>query len=883
MSDSNFFHLESTGEAMILKKKQIAVLVGQACAALTLATAAQISLAQEGSTERVTVTGSNIKRVAAEAPTAVQVISSKDIEKTGATTANEVFLNLASFSAYNDEVAVTSAPSRSTMGFRNFDASNVLVLVNGRRVARNAVNGQAYDLNSIPMSALERVEILKDGAAAIYGSDAVAGVVNFVMRRNFQGAEVSGTAGETSYGDGTEKRVSAAIGYGDLNTDGYNVLLTVDGFRRDIVMRRNRDASFKKVVGQYNEAAPTGNIYAPQTGGKYEPINPCPETLVSDNLGTYCPYYFNQDINLIPGTERTGMFLSFTKKLSADANFFAEYMKSKVNTFNSFSAPPGSFAASRAPLILASDIVTQAGTLIPAGTYASGTAKVRIRFDQNGVRRFIIDSEAERWATGVEGRRWDVDYSFDVGHSSTKTSELSTGFFDYATAQKDQAAGRFDPFAPGLSASDLAPYNVAGTNRTRSSLDFVNFRGSKDLFPLAGGQAAVAAGVSFNAEKLEINPDELTASGRVSTTGSPVAPLPETTRRLKSFFVEMSLPFMKGLETQVALRYDSYSDVGSVTTPKVAAKYTVTPNFALRGSYAEGFVAPDLELLYKPGESESAEFVRDNAACAEQNIVDCAANQVTTYFVSNPNLKPERSKTFALGAVFSPMKDLDLAVDAFKIEKTGRIGSSLQYILDHPDAIVGGQLASSYVTRAAAIAPFTLGAIDYALVPYQNIGLEQSTGVEVSAQYKMMALGGQWAFNNELSYYFSYKRAQAPGAQLEEYIGLMDTPEYRNVFSVGYSTGPWFAGVTARTLGGFYDATEPTEVDSSTAKVPAWTTFDLQASYQGILSKNDKFVFGVKNAADKKVISTLYDNNAGFPASQNALGRFTYVSYSYKF
>jgi iron complex outermembrane receptor protein len=841
-----------------------------------LLSAGQVAQSQEApSLERVTIIGSNIKRVEAAAPTVVQTIRPADIEKTGATTVNEVFMNLPGFRAYNEESNATSAPSRSSVQFRNFDETNVLVLVNGRRISRNAVNGSAYDLNSIPAAAIERVEILKDGAAAIYGSDAVSGVVNFVLKRDLQGGTATVAYGDAlSNHDGTERRLSAAYGFGSLEEDGYNFLLTGDYFQRDVVLRRDRaPTAFRKGPGQYNEAAPTGNLQdATVTGGNFTPINACKEDLVTDQQGTYCPYYFNVAINLIPKTERGGFFSAFTKKLGANTTAFAEVMATKASTQNAFSAPPGRFRNVTVP---AGGVTLADGTVIPAGQVVE---LIRVRYDQNGVRRFLPKAQALRVVTGVEGAVGGFDYAVDVGRSQTKTSELSTGFFDYASAQADVNAGTFNPFIVPL-AADISKYNVAGTTATKTSLTFVNAHGSLQLGELGGGAAAVAAGYSGGRESLDIMPDDISEAGRVSATGTGVVPLKDAKRTIQSVYSELSLPFMKGVETQAAVRFDHYSDFGNVVTPKLAAKWTVVPALAFRASFGKGFIAPNLEDLYRDG-IESAEFVRDTAQCKAQNIApeDCVVDQIDTTIRSNKDLKPEKSTTISLGFVAAPLPQLSLQADYFSIKKTGRIDTSLQYLIDNPDAIVAGKKASDYITRSGT------GAIQFADSPKFNTGDEKSTGIELGVVYRTdPAPWGRLTFDNQTSYYIRYAKAQAPGTPLLGYLGLMDYPRYRNVYNMTYEISDLSLTTYVRTMGGFYDAQEPTEVTADTKKIGAFTTIDFQIGVANLLSKGSRFSIGMKNALNTKPTQSDNDNNSGFPTSQSAVGRFLYSSFSVPF
>src|SRR5678816_4480958 len=225
---------------------------------------------------RVDVTGSNIKRVEGEGALPVEIVTKAEIQRTGARTVNELLRYIPSVDIYDQGEIASNSPSGSgtaTIKLRGLAETNVLVLLNGRRLPVSALYdstgaGAAVDVNMIPLSAIERVEILKDGGSAIYGADAVAGVVNFITRKDFQGVEVTGRYGISSEGDGEEKGASLAAGFGNYDRDGYNVLFAFDYFKRDPIYRKDREISksvdFRRLgsLDGRSSFAPRGNFVA---------------------------------------------------------------------------------------------------------------------------------------------------------------------------------------------------------------------------------------------------------------------------------------------------------------------------------------------------------------------------------------------------------------------------------------------------------------------------------------------------------------------------------------------------------------------------------------------------------------------------------------------
>jgi iron complex outermembrane receptor protein len=852
-----------------MRVKQLAVAI-----ALIGAGAAINAQAEEkvNKVERVEVTGSSIKRIKKEAPTAVQVVTKEQIQATGATTVNEVFLKSAAFSSYNDEANATGAPGRATVGFRQLTADDVLILLNGRRLAKNGVNGSAYDLNSIPAAAVERIDILKDGASAVYGSDAIAGVINIITKKNLQGGEVTTSYGISSDGDGAETRLAAAFGYGDIEEQGFNLLVTAEKFDRDAIFRRDRAITSMKGPTSYNEAALTFNRVSPSTNGKFKPVHACAEPLVTDSKGTYCPYYFNQEINLTPESHRQGLFGLLNIALGENNRLFIEALSSTNDTVNSFSAAPGSIKGIKANN--------------PTNPFGEDISNLRVRFNQGGPRTFLPDTEYSRYSTGLEGSISSVDYKFNIGRNVSKTSELSKNFFDFATLGKDVNAGTIDILTKMPTKDQLSKYFVSGTTKTETIVDSANLGVSTTLFDLPAGPLGIALGLSYNKESLSIDPDAISQAGRVSATGNPKYSVSSdlAKRTVSSAFFELSVPILKELEAQIALRYDKYSDVGAVTTPKIALRWEPSSDLLFRGSYSEGFRAPGFEDLYQ-GPTDSAEFVKDTQLCQSQGIAkpDCATAQVEVSNLSNSTLKPEKSKSFAMGLVFAPTSSLTTSLDYYWIQKNDAIDRSLQYLIDNPNFMLNGRPASSYIKRAAAPAG-QIGAIESGDNPLNNVAQIEVSGLEWGLEYKFpRAEWGQITVENQVSYNLSYEKAQAPGEKLESYLNLMDRPQVRDVLRVSYVYGGFTLNTFIRSMSGFYDAQTPGDKTDETAEIPSFTTVDLTASYKDLFVKGFSINGGAKNIFNRTPTTSTADNAAGFPTSQSAVGPFYYMGAGYKF
>ena len=856
--------------------------------------------------ERVEITGSSIKRAQDESPTAVQIITRKDIEKTGATSANELFLAIPAFSSINDESVATSAPSRSTVGFRQFAADSVLVLINGRRISRNAVNGSAYDLSSIPIAVIERVEVLKDGASAIYGSDAIAGVVNFITKKDFTGVDAGIYYGRTNYKDATERRVTGTVGFGNYDKDRFNAFVSIDKFTRDILLRKNRPETFRDAPNQYNNAAPTGNFTvtspaaSPLANGAFYPVNTCLNALKTDVLGTYCPYFFNESINLIPKTERLSAMVSAQFKASESMRFYFEALSSRNESLNSFSPPPGTIRNLR--VTAADNLIGLGGARVPTDSLVS----LRIRFDQAGVRRFETDAEFNRYTFGTDGTAFGWDYVAEFGQSKSQNTELKKGFFNYRlyTADANPATGTrtINPFIVP-NAAQLTKYQIAGRVDSVGSVDFINLRLNKELFTLPAGAVGASFGFSTVKESLTFLPDANSQSGAVSVTGTPDLPVGGS-RRVNSVFGELAIPIIKNLEAQVAIRYDKYGSlvdntpalidstaasvgigsIGSVTTPKVALRFAPVKELTLRGSYSKGFVVPDFQSLFRDN-VESAEFIRDNPRCKALGITVCETTQYDSVNRSSPKLKPERSTSFALGAAFSPTNNFTATLDYFNIVKKDVIARSLQFLVDNPNYVLpDGRVASTLVERAGGSPTGAIVALDN---PIANLAGKKAAGLEFGVQFKYdLGAAGKISLGNDYYYVLKDVKQDAPGEAFKNSIGLIDVPKFRNKFTIGWDLSNYGVLASINTLGSFNDVSDVNLLADPTVvkvKVPTFTTLDLQASVSDLFIKGLRGSIGAKNIANKRPSLTIEDQAAGFPTSQSAVGRFTYVQVNYSF
>lgn len=857
---------------MKLSKKQLALAV---VSAVTVGTA----LAQQPQKiEKIEVTGSNIKRVDSEGPQPVAIITKEEIAKKGVASTNDLLRSLSYMSSFNDELTVNSpnASGTAAAGFRGLAGDQTVVLLNGRRLANYGFDGQFTDLNTIPLSAIERVEVLKDGASAIYGADAIGGVINFITRRDFRGAEVSVGYGRSSRGDADETTASGTIGFGDYTSQRFNVMLNANYFKREPIFNLDRErtstADYRRFGGsnQLSTFAPTGNVRNPVTN-LWEPYQPCPspDLLVTPSPlgpGTTCAFDFAPFRPTIFGTDRMGFLGSASFKLAENHRLFAEALYSK--TENDLQAAP-------AP----------ANINIPAGNPINrfNTAvTVRGRPLQAGPRITNNEAEATRFVVGLDGALANYDYSISVGQAKNKATNNDSGYFLTDRLFAAIGAGTFNPFLTNNSATVLASIAATPVRKGETSYDFVEGKLSGELASLPAGPLGFAVGVNFGKDKLSDVPNPDQQAGNIF--GSIAQSAAVGSRDSRAAYAELAVPIIKNLEAQLAVRYDSYEGGTKSTTPKVAMRYQPVQQVLFRASYAEGFKMPSLRDLFG-GQNQSADSVQDFPGCAARGVTRaaCPRLQYDRFSGGNPGLKPEQSESYNIGILIEPNANFNIGIDYFIIDKEDEIGLvPTQYVIDNVPYRPGTftPLAGSIgVTRDAG------GTIVNVITGQGNLGARKIRGVDFSTAFKTKLGVADVNLGFNATVYDKYDYADLPGDPLYGRLGLLNLPRYKWVATSGMEYGPWSGGLTYTFTPAMWDkpqSTAATPVGPSDRRVGEFGTLDLVASYKGF--KGMTIGAGVKNVLDKEPPFSNNDTRAyGFAAVHDIRGRYFYGTISYKF
>lgn len=819
------------------------------------------AFAQQDSTqrlERVEVTGSAIRRVQAETALPVTVITKRDIERTGASTVNELLRSLPSADFYDDGELASNSPAGSgtaTIALRGLGSSSTLVLLNGRRLPKDPFSGGgAVDVNMLPLSAIERVEILRDGASAIYGADAVAGVVNFITKTDYTGIEGRVGFGQSKYGDGTEKNIGFSFGAGNLEKDRYNFFFTLDKFDRDPVFRSDRAISrsvdFRAAGGgdRRSSFAPQGNIIDPDTfDWTGRTVQPCPPELFS---GGRCRYDFNSSIlTQYNAANRLGGMLSGQFKLTSDVRASLQYF---------FSESKNHFEAHPVP-----DYFSLANGDIIAG-----------RFMQGGPRITDRKSNLGQLVAALDGNFRGFDWSVDVGEGRTRVVNRDRNYYDQTKWYAAVDGGLLDPTVNTNNAALVDSLKVNPLRVGELSQRFANLKLSGQLggLTLAGGPILFATGAQFVRENLSDIPDALTQAGEV--VGSIQQSAVDASRTSKSVFFESILPFTKTLEGQAAVRYDSYPGSNS-TSPKLGLKWTAAQNLAFRASVADSYRVPTLKDLYGQQEQGASNF-NGAANCAVLGLASTCDISGWEISGGNKNLKPEKGRTMSFGTILALGSNFNAIVDVWNIK-----------IKDGIDSLTVSQaIQQGFWDRDPADNRYRV------FTNLQNFGKSEVSGLDLDMRYRIPRLAvGNLALRATATHYLQNRRSQGVGSEWEQVLGSYATPRVRATFSASLDKGPWAGTLAYRWVGGFWDSdvyTSSTQTRPEEArKVPGMGEVDLTASYAGF--KNLRIDFGIRNLlnemppySEQNAASNRY-TQMGFAELYSARGRFAYARLTYQF
>lgn len=879
------------------------------CRGLTAAVAATCMLAglaqaqkppdeKLGQLEKVMVTGSRLSRPDLETPSPVQIVTREEIDRSGAVSLAEVMQRLPASNSGTFSENSIAGNGAGGVSLHGLGANSTLVLINGRRVSSFGFadpfgfgQGTFVDLNQIPVSVIERVEILLDGASALYGSDAVAGVVNVILRRDYRGAEASASFGRSTHGDSTQRQASVTFGFGDRRDDGYNLFASFARIDQDPV---KASARWHSRTGDYRgfglddyrtSNAYPGNLYTADNRTFLQPLAGCAliGEATSANPGR-CLLDESASQDIVAGSHRDALFMAGTAALRRGFELFGDATFSRtVSRISQWGVPVTSY--------FNLGVLPHPFILLPAGDPQNPyPTEVALRTRFNDVPEATTPtSDTQRVVIGVRHGNlagWDVESGLLWSHSLTRVA--TTGLVDEKVLVREvvDADGRAvpsfrfgDPGAndPSLMARLYPRLEAVG----ETSLVSIDVRGRRDLIELPGGTMQIALGAEARRERFSTAPDPLTESGDVSllsgwkATGS---------RNVGSAYAELALPLLRTFEASLAARYDHYDDFGGTFNSKAGVKWKLASGVAVRATYSTAFRAPSaIETRQAP--IRVFVEVRDPRTCAVADASNPNCDVVVdSVYSGNPGLRPERARSTTAGIVVEPWRNAAFTVDVFRIHRHDQASA-----ID-PNYLLANESLYSGVVRNA---DGTLREID--LKP-SNLASVRVSGLDATAKARTTVEGiGRLGVDGSYEWLPHYRIRPTPDAQDADYAGTYAQPKSRARLSFSVDRGPWQSSLsvnyTGRYLRSFsaldlscpYDA--PGSIHPELCNIRSWRTTDLFIGYTGIanlelglLIRNLDNVQAPFDSNNVPGVFTAYD-----PSYHSAVGRFFQLTGKYTF
>lgn len=805
---------------------------------------------QAQTTERIEVTGSRIKRAEAEGALPVTVISREQLESSGAVTVaefirNSTFTSVGSFRPQSG----SSAQAFAGVNLRGLGEARTLVLVDGRRVAKAPNVGDSVDMNSIPMAAVERIEILTDGASAIYGSDAIGGVVNVILRKDFEGLYLKAGMTSPSVKGGDREEYTAIMGF---TSDKGRIIAGASKSSRDIIFVRDYPWGYTPGASTFSNTL--NEAIDPVTPGAFiANAGTCDfpdKGFYTDGNGR-CRYDFNLVAADEAATSSESLFTRGEIRLGTDWNAYMNASVTRNKSFGRYAPVPDNI------LITPGSVFDQQHLNRGEGGDAYF---LRHRFAAAGNRDTSTDGNLYDIGLGVQGTVGNFDLDFGVRRTESKLIETGRGFVVKGLATAAINNGTYivdDPFTN----TDTVLKSITTTTGRESIFAQTELYASAttDLFKMGGGAAKLYLGAEARKEKYQDIYDSLSEAGEVlGSSGNSAA----GGREVSAFTAEAVFPIFKELEASLAARYEHYSDYGSDFSPKASLAFRPMKELTLRAAAGKGFRAPSLPILtQKP--AYSADTVVDLRNCQFENPdwteEDCDGyeQQINGLRIANPELKSEKSTQFSVGAVWDITPALSIKADYWNTKIKDTISFiSAQQIVDRDNGDSDLPIPGGLSIRRDPVT----GAILQIVSGYANEGTLQFSGLDLDIlfQHKYSGFG---AFRHQ----FSYSPVFEAKVNSIETNGDFGVPKERATLANGWKIGDFDFTWNINYIGKNGSKAD----DNYTG---AYITHDVQAAWNTPI-KGSKVTIGAVNVTEK------FPALVGSPYDQKPFNYYLYDAY----
>jgi iron complex outermembrane receptor protein len=821
----------------VAKAIRLAMMFGAAATASVSTSAFSAEEAAEEEMEKIEVTGSRIKRTDLEGASPVTVITAEDMKIEGNFTVADA-LRSSTFNSFGSfsERSGSAAQSQATVNLRGAGSNRTLVLLDGKRMPGSpTLGGSSANLNAIPMAAVERIEILTDGASSTYGSDAIAGVVNIILKKNYEGLEFNIGTGHRTQDEGQTSSEFSILG--GVSNDKGNITFSFDHQTRKGISDGARD--YTKAKAEDLNGDGRIDIYTDETSGwsYYGATVLTPDfanisaSLECDNLiaqygedtfkrlsaegigydagDDVCGFaYANVSYNTA-SIDRNTVFVDANYEITEDIEWFGRAMFVQNSSFGRYAPPAAPWNN------MAADN--------PHNPYGVDGAYGLFRWVGIGNRDGNVDDYNQDYLMGLRGdldwnnATWEVYYHRNVAdNKSVGEYYLSYGGLAYNEAN-DIDLG---------SEEGIANMKATTLQNSSATMDQLYAGMGFDLFELPGGDVAHYFGMEYMAQTYADTYDGQSEAGLIGgSAGNSAA----GDRDITAFFYEAVLPIVDSVELNIAARYDDYSDFGDNLAPKVAVRWQALDSVVVRASYSEAFRAPGLDEL-NAATTFSAEDAIDNKACAANNIDPCPERQYNTYYKSNPNLGAETSEYTNLGVSWDITDNIGLTVDYFNLEISNVVSTkSVQGLLtdEAQGEVTAIPIGSDTTNETFYLMRDTNGGLFEAGTGYYNGDLLSIEGADIKFNSFFETSIGDFSVDWTNSFIIDY-------GDDYNYAGTAGAPEHKSVLTARYMVSDhsftWSTNYTGSTAASDY--IDDTTFDLITeGTLDAWIIHNVTYTY----------------------------------------------------
>jgi iron complex outermembrane receptor protein len=830
--------------------------------------------------QRFEVTGSLIRSSDKVGYNQVQTVSQKQIQDSGSTTVADFLRTTSANSAdsWSEGQSGNFAAGAAGIALRGLSEKYTLVLVDGQRVAPFAFYSNSvdsfFDLNTLPLNDIDRIEIVKTGAVSQYGSDAVAGVVNIITKHNFQGLQLDGSAGSTiasGGGNGTYK-FGVLGGFGDLNSDRFNVTVAASAYKDNGSTLADRNSTQNQdFTGQ-----PGGlSLLAPSywnTANGPQALNGCPfggavrpsasNSLTSGSAGTVCSYNTAESQSIAPMTERLNAKIHADFKINDTTTAYADFLESNNTTTQNNGLWGNVIGNPQSPALVwnpQTQLLTPFNTTVPVtNPYNTTGAATPLTYAFPNAVSEKTDANYYRAAAGLKGSftlpYGDWDWSAALSHSQSTVSNTYSNELNVNQLTNIYQNGALNFANPAATPGAFNGLYRDANNLGISKLETVDATlSTPNLFHLPAGDVGIGFGAQFTHQSEDMTPGYEFSQGVVV---SPNLQTVEGQRNVAAVYYQIDVPIIHNLTFSQSGRYDHYSDVGGAFSPRFALRYQPVQALTMYTSYSRGFRAPT--------------FVEDSKSQTLGLQVSQSGQNYTSITEGNPNLAPERTKNLNIGFELSPTRTTDVGLDWYKIRVDNVIGQ-------------GAPSQTAYDAN---------GNLLYAVIPYQNLGYLDTNGFEGTFRQALPTKVGTFTVSADWAYVNSFKIG-APGQSPINGAGNNYTitqpfggsfPRWKGNTTVDWAYQKWDTALTWEFTGPYAQNLLPAPAPN---KVGSYSQFNLMVTYSGI--KHWTIYGGVDNILNRKppydpIFANGTLDQTGYDTSiYNYLGVFAQIGATYKF